>query len=70
MIVTLAGVPLFSTLSSTFVQSAPQIAEKALAATVSLEMQDKNGTLLRTCFKKKDTIQELMFTFNHWSSPY
>ena len=25
---------------------------------------------LRTCFKKKDTIQELMFTFNHWSSPY
>ena len=24
----------------------------------------------RTCFKKKDTIQELMFTFNHWSSPY
>ena len=26
--------------------------------------------ILRTCFKKKDTIQELMFTFNHWSSPY
>ena len=26
--------------------------------------------LVRTCFKKKDTIQELMFTFNHWSSPY
>ena len=25
---------------------------------------------LRTCFKKKNTIQELMFTFNHWSSPY
>ena len=25
---------------------------------------------LRTCFKKKDTIQELMFTFNHWSSAY
>ena len=23
---------------------------------------------LRTCFKKKDTTQELMFTFNHWSS--
>ena len=23
---------------------------------------------LRTCFKKKDTPQELMFTFNHWSS--
>ena len=22
----------------------------------------------RTCFKKKDTPQELMFTFNHWSS--
>ena len=26
--------------------------------------------LLRTCFKKKKTPQELMFTFNHWSSPY
>ena len=25
---------------------------------------------LRTCFKKKTTTQELMFTFNHWSSPY
>ena len=25
---------------------------------------------LRTCFKKKKTPQELMFTFNHWSSPY
>ena len=24
--------------------------------------------LLRTCFKKKDTTQELMFTFNHWSN--
>ena len=23
---------------------------------------------LRTCFKKKHTTQELMFTFNHWSS--
>ena len=59
MIVTLAGVPLFSTLSSTFVQSAPQIAEKALAATVSLEMQDKNGTLLRRgsgFFVRRDLI--------------
>ena len=27
------------------------------------------GTL-RTCFKKKKTPQELMFTFNHWSSAY
>ena len=25
---------------------------------------------LRTCFKKKKTPQELMFTFNHWSSAY
>ena len=29
-----------------------------------------SAVILRTCFKKKDTIQELMFTFNHWSSPY
>ena len=46
MVVTLARIPLFFTLSSTPSQSAPQIAEKALAATVSLEMQDGNGTIL------------------------
>lgn len=47
MIVTLLRGLLYSTLSNTPAQSAPQIAEKALAATVSLEMQDGNGAILR-----------------------
>ena len=47
MVVTLAGVPLFFTLSNTPAQSVPKIAEKALAATVSLDMQDGNGAILR-----------------------
>ena len=32
------------------------------------EQADPVQTELRTCFKKKHTTQELMFTFNHWSS--
>ena len=31
---------------------------------------DSDSDNIRTCFKKKKTPQELMFTFNHWSSPY
>ena len=42
----LVGVLLFCTLSNAPAQTVSQIAEKALAATVSLEMQDRNGTLL------------------------
>ena len=37
---------LFYALSDTSAQTVPQIAEKALAATVSLEMQDRSGTIL------------------------
>ena len=36
----------FCTISTVSAQTAPQIAEKALAATVYLEMQDSNGLLL------------------------
>ena len=32
--------------------------------------RDLDTLWFRTCFKKKDTPQELMFTFNHWSSAY
>ena len=46
MIVTLARGLLYSTLSSFPVQSAQQIAEKVLAATVLLDMQDSNGVPL------------------------
>ena len=45
-LVTLVSVLLFCTLNNTPAQTVPQIAEKALAATVSLEMRDKNGALL------------------------
>ena len=41
--IVLLSVLLFYILSSAPAQTVPQIAEKALAATVSLEMQDKNG---------------------------
>ena len=44
LLVTLVGVLLFCATSNA--QTVPQIAEKALATTVSLEMQDKNGVLL------------------------
>ena len=45
-LVILAGVLLFCALSNASAQTVPQIAEKALAATVSLEMQDRNGMIL------------------------
>ena len=43
---TLVGVLLSCPLSNAPAQTVPQIAEKALAATVSLEMQDTNGVIL------------------------
>ena len=43
-LITLAGMLLFCTTGNS--QTVPQIAEKALAATVSLEMLDGNGRLL------------------------
>ena len=46
LLVTLVGVLLFCTLNNAPAQTVPQIAEKALAATVSLEMQDRSGTIL------------------------
>ena len=46
LVFTLAGVLLSCPLSNAPAQTAPQIAEKALAATVSLEMQDTNGVIL------------------------
>ena len=45
-LVTLANMLLFCALSSTPAQTVPQIAEKALAATVSLEIEDRNGVIL------------------------
>ena len=42
----LVGVLLFCILSNAPAQTVPQIAQKALAATVSLEMQDKSGATL------------------------
>ena len=45
-LVILVGVLLFYTWSDTPAQTVPQIAEKALAATVSLEMQDRNGKII------------------------
>ena len=46
LLVTLVGVLLFCTLNNAPVLTVPQIAEKALAATVPLEMQDRSGTIL------------------------
>ena len=46
LLVSIAGMMLFCTLNNASAQTVPQIAEKALAATVSLEMQDRNGKLL------------------------
>ena len=40
-LVTLVSTLLFCALSNTSAQTVPQIAEKTLSATVSLEMQDK-----------------------------
>ena len=37
---------LFSALGHALAQSVPQVAKKALAATVSLEVQDENGVTL------------------------
>ena len=34
------------------------------------DKQGKAAISLEPVLKKKDTIQELMFTFNHWSSAY
>ena len=45
-LVTLMGMLLFCILSNVLAQTVPQIAEKALAATVSLEMQDRDGVIL------------------------
>ena len=45
-LVALVGVLLFCTLNNASAQTVPQIAEKALAATVSLEMQDRNGEII------------------------
>jgi S1-C subfamily serine protease len=42
----IAGVLLFCALSNTSAQTVPQIAEKALAATVFLEMRDRKGAVL------------------------
>lgn len=44
--ITLAKLLIFSNLSTAPAQTVPQIAEKALAATVYLEMQDTNGLSL------------------------
>ena len=48
LVFTLAGVLLSFPLSNAPAQTAPQIAEKALAATVSLEMRDGKGAVLFT----------------------
>ena len=48
LVFTLAGVLLSFPLSNAPAQTAPQIAEKALAATVSLEMRDRKGAVLFT----------------------
>ena len=48
LVFTLAGVLLSFPLSNTPAQTAPQIAEKTLAATVSLEMRDRKGAVLFT----------------------
>ena len=48
LVFTLAGVLLSCPLSNAPAQTVPQIAEKALAATVSLEMRDRNGAVLFT----------------------
>ena len=45
-LVTLVSVLLSYTLNNAPAQTVPQIAEKALAATVSLEMRDRNGAVL------------------------
>ena len=46
LLVTLIGVLLFCLLNNTPAQTVPQIAKKALAATVSLEMRNRNGVVL------------------------
>ncbi|MDE0503708.1 MAG: serine protease, partial [Candidatus Poribacteria bacterium] len=46
-LITFSLVFLFSTLSSALAQSVPQLAKKALAATVSLTVQDRSGNTLR-----------------------
>ena len=46
LLVTLVGVLLFCTLNNAPAQTVPQIAEKALAATVFLDMHDRDGALL------------------------
>ena len=43
---------------------------KDIAEKVHFADQIYESKTLRTCFKKKHTPQELMFTFNHWSSAY
>ena len=48
----------------------PQRIHQLAKACDSIREHNKDGEGIRTCFKKKDTIQELMFTFNHWSSAY
>ena len=48
LVFTLVGVLLSCPLSNAPAQTAPQIAEKALAATVSLEMRDRKGAVLFT----------------------
>ena len=48
LVFTLAGVLFSCPLSNAPAQTAPQIAEKALAATVSLEMRDRKGAVLFT----------------------
>ena len=45
-LIVLSLVFVFSTLSFALAQSVPELAQKALAATVSLEMQDENGNTL------------------------
>ena len=46
LLVSIASIMLFCTLNNAPAQTVPQIAEKALAATVSIEMQDRNGAIL------------------------
>ena len=43
LLVTLTGLFLFCNMGTASAQTVPEIAEKALAATVYLEMQDSNG---------------------------
>ena len=47
----------------------PEMQKAAVSGLIEKNRCPTDGGF-RTCFKKKDTIQELMFTFNHWSSAY